>query len=125
MYPDGYTLSMRDSVMIEGPNIILDGIDQMSEIQSTGVPLRVFPGARRGTTIRQALVRKYGFTGSYSSVRRYLQGVEVACSPGVNPALPCGRRAVAASESSRISTIQAGCCQQGRYWTLVDSVFYG
>jgi len=34
----------------------------------------------QGTTIHQALVRKYGFTGSYSSVRRYLQGVEA-----VNP----------------------------------------
>ena len=31
-----------------------------------------------GTTIHQALVRKYGFTGSYSSVRRFLQGVEQA-----------------------------------------------
>jgi len=32
----------------------------------------------QGTTIHQALVRKYGFTGSYSSVRRYLQGVDAA-----------------------------------------------
>jgi hypothetical protein len=32
----------------------------------------------QGTTIYQALVRKYGFAGSYSSVRRYLQGVEAA-----------------------------------------------
>jgi transposase len=32
----------------------------------------------QGTTIHQALVRKHGFTGSYSSVRRYLQGVEAA-----------------------------------------------
>ena len=31
-----------------------------------------------GTTIHQALVRKYGFTGSYSSVRRFLQGLEQA-----------------------------------------------
>jgi hypothetical protein len=29
-----------------------------------------------GTTIHQALVRKYGFAGSYSSVRRYLAGLE-------------------------------------------------
>jgi transposase len=29
----------------------------------------------RGTTIQDALVRKYGFTGSYSAVRRYLQGL--------------------------------------------------
>lgn len=29
-----------------------------------------------GTTIHQALVRKYGFTGSYSSVRRFLQSLE-------------------------------------------------
>lgn len=29
-----------------------------------------------GTTIHQALVRKYGFTGSYSSVRRFLQGLK-------------------------------------------------
>ena len=29
----------------------------------------------RGTTIHDALVRKYGFTGSYSAVRRYLQGL--------------------------------------------------
>jgi len=29
----------------------------------------------QGTTIHQALVRKYGYTGSYSSVRRYLQSV--------------------------------------------------
>lgn len=32
----------------------------------------------QGTTIHQALVRKYGFSGSYSSVRRYLQSVEAA-----------------------------------------------
>ena len=32
----------------------------------------------QGTTIHQALIRKYGFTGSYSSVRRYLQGLAVA-----------------------------------------------
>ena len=32
----------------------------------------------QGTTIHQALVRKYGFTGSYSSVRRYLQSIEAA-----------------------------------------------
>ena len=32
----------------------------------------------QGTTIHQALERKYGFTGSYSSVRRYLQSVEGA-----------------------------------------------
>ena len=31
-----------------------------------------------GTTIHQALVRKYGFAGSYSSVRRYLAGLEAA-----------------------------------------------
>ncbi len=29
-----------------------------------------------GTTIHQALVRKYGFQGSYSAVRRYLAGLE-------------------------------------------------
>ena len=32
----------------------------------------------QGTTIHQTLVRKYGFTGSYSSVRRFLQGLEEA-----------------------------------------------
>ncbi len=32
----------------------------------------------QGTTIHQALVRKYGFAGSYSSVRRYLAGLEAA-----------------------------------------------
>ena len=32
----------------------------------------------QGTTIHQALVRKYGYTGSYSSVRRYLQGMAAA-----------------------------------------------
>ena len=32
----------------------------------------------RGTTIHQALVRKYSFEGSYSSVRRFLQGLEQA-----------------------------------------------
>ena len=32
----------------------------------------------QGTTIYQALVRKYGFSGSYSSVRRYLQAVDAA-----------------------------------------------
>ena len=32
----------------------------------------------QGTTIHQALGRKYGFTGSYSAVRRFLQGVEAA-----------------------------------------------
>ena len=31
-----------------------------------------------GTTIHQALVRKYGFEGSYSSVRRYLAALEAA-----------------------------------------------
>ena len=31
-----------------------------------------------GTTIHQALVRKYDFTGSYSSVRRFLQGLKRA-----------------------------------------------
>jgi hypothetical protein len=30
----------------------------------------------RGTTIHQTLVRKYGFSGSYSSVRRFLQGLK-------------------------------------------------
>ena len=30
----------------------------------------------QGTTIHQALVRNYGFTGSYSSVRRFLQKLE-------------------------------------------------
>jgi len=29
-----------------------------------------------GTTIHEALVRKYGFSGSYSSVRRFLQGLK-------------------------------------------------
>ena len=32
----------------------------------------------QGTTIHAALVRRYGFQGSYSSVRRFLQGVEAA-----------------------------------------------
>ena len=32
----------------------------------------------QGTTIHQALIRKYGFVGSYSSVRRYLQSVDAA-----------------------------------------------
>jgi transposase len=32
----------------------------------------------QGTTIHQALIRKYGYTGSYSSVRRYLQSVSAA-----------------------------------------------
>lgn len=32
----------------------------------------------QGTTIYQALVRKHRFTGSYSSVRRFLQGLELA-----------------------------------------------
>lgn len=32
----------------------------------------------QGTTIHQALVRKYGFAGSYSSVRRFLQAHELA-----------------------------------------------
>lgn len=32
----------------------------------------------QGTTIHQALIRKYGFTGSYSAVRRFLQGIEAA-----------------------------------------------
>ena len=32
----------------------------------------------KGTTIHQALGRKYGFTGSYSSVRRFLQGLAAA-----------------------------------------------
>ena len=32
----------------------------------------------QGTTIHAALVRKYGFQGSYSSVRRYLQALEAA-----------------------------------------------
>ena len=32
----------------------------------------------QGTTIHQALVRKYSFQGSYSSVRRFLQGLEEA-----------------------------------------------
>lgn len=31
-----------------------------------------------GTTIHQALIRKYGFEGSYSSVRRYLAALEAA-----------------------------------------------
>ena len=31
-----------------------------------------------GTTIHQALIRKYGFEGSYSSVRRYLASLEEA-----------------------------------------------
>ena len=32
----------------------------------------------QGTTIHAALVRRHGFRGSYSSVRRFLQGVEAA-----------------------------------------------
>lgn len=32
----------------------------------------------QGTTIHQALVRKHGFTGSYSSVRRFLQQLDAA-----------------------------------------------
>jgi hypothetical protein len=32
----------------------------------------------QGTTIHQALARKYNFEGSYSSVRRFLQGLEEA-----------------------------------------------
>ena len=32
----------------------------------------------QGTTIHGALVRSHGFTGSYSSVRRFLAGVEAA-----------------------------------------------
>ena len=32
----------------------------------------------QGITIHQALIRKYGFTGSYSSVRRYLQAIDAA-----------------------------------------------
>jgi transposase len=30
----------------------------------------------QGTTIHQTLIRKYGFCGSYSSIRRFLQGLE-------------------------------------------------
>ena len=32
----------------------------------------------QGTTIHQAMIRKYGFSGSYSSVRRFLQGLDQA-----------------------------------------------
>ena len=32
----------------------------------------------QGTTIHGALVRSHGFTGSYSSVRRFLAGLEAA-----------------------------------------------
>ena len=32
----------------------------------------------QGTTIHEALVRKHGFTGSYSSVRRFLQALQLA-----------------------------------------------
>jgi hypothetical protein len=35
----------------------------------------------QGTTIHQALIRKYGFEGSYSSIRRFLQGLEQAHPP--------------------------------------------
>ncbi len=40
----------------------------------------------QGTTIHQALVRKYGFAASYSSVRRYLAGLE-AVHPKVTTVL--------------------------------------
>ena len=39
---------------------------------------RWWEGGIQGTTIHQALQRKYGFNGSYSSVRRFLQSVEEA-----------------------------------------------
>ena len=43
----------------------------------------------QGTTIHQALVRKYGFTGSYSALRRFLQGVQAA-HPQVTTVLDFG-----------------------------------
>ena len=37
-----------------------------------------WPQGVQGTTIHGALVRSHGFTGSYSSVRRFLAGLEAA-----------------------------------------------
>jgi len=34
-----------------------------------------------GTTIHQALVREHGFTGSYSAIRRFLQGLALSAPP--------------------------------------------
>lgn len=53
--------------------------------QTTSQVLPFEPDVRRwhgagiqGTTIHQALVRKHGFTGSYSSVRRFLQALQLS-----------------------------------------------
>ena len=62
--------------------------------------------ASRATTIHGALVRSHGFTGSYSSVRRFLAGLEAA-HPQVTTVLefdPARRRRSTSARVPRSST---------------------
>ncbi len=59
----------------------------------------------QGTTIHQALVRKYGFPGSYSSVRRFLQQLDRA-HPDVTTVLDFTPGDVAQVDFGRGPTIQ-------------------
>ncbi len=68
--PDDATLAealVRPSPPTPSTSLVLPHQEQVTAWWKQGI---------QGTTIHQALVRKYGFAGSYSSVRRYLAGLE-------------------------------------------------
>lgn len=70
--PDDSTLADRlgsDASRVQPVSLVLPYEEEVLRWWQQGI---------QGTTIHQALVRKYGFQGSYSSVRRFLQGLEQA-----------------------------------------------
>jgi transposase len=70
--PDDATLAVvlvRPAAPAQTTSLVLPHQEEVSAWWKQGI---------QGTTIHQALVRKYGFAGSYSSVRRYLAGLEAA-----------------------------------------------
>ena len=70
--PDDTTLAEvlgRPSSPAQSTSLVLPYQEDVTDWWKQGVD---------GTTIHQALIRKYGFEGSYSSVRRYLASLEAA-----------------------------------------------
>jgi transposase len=70
--PDDVVLARvlgRPSPPVQSTSLVLPYQEEVTEWWKQGID---------GTTIHHALIRKYGFQGSYSSVRRYLAGLQEA-----------------------------------------------
>ncbi len=68
--PDDDTLAqtfLSSTAGLQTPSQVLPYRAEVEQWRKDGI---------RGTAIHQALIRKYGFTGSYSCVRRFLQGYD-------------------------------------------------